>query len=273
MAEPAEERESTVERSGHDRELRGPVTGSPRDERLTARMEPFDSFWEEPDDIEKGYSTFGKFYAHNYLPHLPEDRQARILVVSCGPGYFVNLLTERGYENVTGIDSFPWKVEYARDRGLNCQEDRVFSFLAEADEPFDVIIAEQELNHLTKEEVVTFLQASRDNLKPGGRLLVHTINGTSPLTGSESRAGNFDHYCSFTEYSLRQVLEYAGFRNIELFGLNLYVFWWNPLNYIALLYDRLSTLWLRFRFRLVGKDATIFTKKFGATCIKPTVST
>lgn len=248
---------------------RSPTTGSPRDEELTARMEPFDSFWEEPDDIEAGYTSFGKFYAHNYLPHVPEERDARILVVSCGPGYFVNLLTERGYENVVGIDSFPWKVEYARERGLDCEVARVFSYLEQSDEPFDLIVAEQEINHLTKEEILRFLEVSRENLRPGGRLIVHSINGTSPVTGSESRAGNFDHYCSFTEYSLRQVLEYSGFEDVELFPLNLYVFWLNPLNYIALLYDRLSTWWLRLRFRLVGKDATIFTKKFGATCTKP----
>ena len=246
-----------------------PTEGNTRDENLTARMEPFDSFWEEPDDIEKGYSSFGKFYAHNYLPHVPEDRESRILVVSCGPGYFVNLLDERGYENVVGIDSFPWKVRHARERGLDCRVARVFSFLEQSTEPFDAIVAEQELNHLTKDEILDFLEASLDKLRPGGRLIVHSINGTSPLTGSESRAGNFDHYCSFTEYSLRQVLEYAGFENVELFPLNLYVFWLNPINYIALAYDRLTTWWLRFRFRLVGKDATIFTKKFGATCTKP----
>lgn len=255
--------------NGDPDDRRSPTTGGRKDEELTARMEPFDSFWEEPDDIEKGYSSFGKFYAHNYLRHVPEDREARILVVSCGPGYFVNLLNERGYQNVVGIDSFPWKVEYARDRGLNCEVARVFAYLEQSEEPFDLIFAEQEINHLTKEEILCFLAASRDSLRPGGRLIVHSINGTSPLTGSESRAGNFDHYCSFTEYSLRQVLEYSGFEDVELFPLNLYVFWLNPANYIALLYDRLTTWWLRFRFRLVGKDATIFTKKFGATCIKP----
>ena len=42
-----------------------------RDEDLTARMEPFDSFWEAPDDVERGFAKFGAFYRANYLSRLP----------------------------------------------------------------------------------------------------------------------------------------------------------------------------------------------------------
>src|SRR6266850_2556724 len=70
---------------------------------LTAKIEPFDSFWEAPEDIEKGYASFYQFYRWNYLKYLPGDRHARILVISCGPGYFVNLLNKEGYRNVLGI--------------------------------------------------------------------------------------------------------------------------------------------------------------------------
>ena len=64
---------------------------------LSAKMEPFDSFWEGPQNIDKGYGSFYKFYKHNYLKRMPEDRNARILVISCGPGYFVNMLNKEGY--------------------------------------------------------------------------------------------------------------------------------------------------------------------------------
>ena len=243
----------------------GPIS----DDDLTARMEPFDSFWEAPDDIESGYDKFAKFYAHNYLPHLPEDRDARILVISCGPGYFVNLLVERGYRNVVGIDSFPEKIEWARQRDLPCRVAQVFRFLRETEKPWDAIVAEQELNHLTKSEILAFLDEARESLVRGGVLVLHAINGASPLTGSESRAGNFDHYCSFTEYSFRQVLEHTGFSDIRVFPLNLYVFWRNPLNYVAWLIDRLNSAFFAFQFKLVGKSARIFTKKIGAVGRRP----
>ena len=239
------------------------------DSDLTARIEPFDSFWEAPADIERGYARFGKFYHHNYLPYLPRDRDARILVVSCGPGYFVNLLLERGYRNVVGIDSFPEKIAYAQARSLPCRVERAFGYLQRNPEPYDVIFAEQEINHLTKPEILAFLRLCRDNLRPGGSLIVHSINGASPLTGSEARAGNFDHYNSFTEYSLRQILEHAEFQDVRILPLNLYVFYANPLNYVAMLVNALNSLFFRLNFMLVGKDAKIFTKKIAAVCRRP----
>lgn len=250
-----------------------PVVPVLRDEDLTARIEPFDSFWEAPSDIEKGYRTFARFYAHNYLPHVPADRAARILVISCGPGYFVELLRSRGWENVTGIDSFPEKVAWARERELPCQVARAFGFLRRAEPGWDCIIAEQELNHLTKDEVVAFLELARERLAPGGVLIAHGINGANPLTGSESRAGNFDHYLSFTEHSLEQVFRYTKYEDIRVFPLNLYVFWENPLNYVAWAVDRINTLFFRLNFLLVGKSARIFTKKIGVAAKRPLADT
>lgn len=238
------------------------------DDQLTAKIEPFDSFWEAPSDIEKGYSSFYQFYKHNYLKYIPAEKDSRILVISCGPGYFVNTLAKHGYTNVIGIDSFPEKIDYAKQKNLNCSVRRAFDFLNENQQPFDVIFAEQEVNHLTKPEILVFLCLCWKNLANGGTILIHSINGTSPLTGSESRAGNFDHYNSFTEYSLRQILEYSRFHNIKIFPLNLYVFYNNPLNYVALLIDKAWTLFFRLNFILVGKSAKIFSKKLAGVARK-----
>ena len=35
--------------------------------QLTAKMEPFDSFWEGPTNIEKGYGTFYQFYSRDLV--------------------------------------------------------------------------------------------------------------------------------------------------------------------------------------------------------------
>ncbi len=237
--------------------------------RLTAKIEPFDSFWEGPDNIDSGYGKFYAFYRHNYLRHLPEDRTARILNVSCGPGYFVNLLTALGYRNVVGIDSFPDKLAHARKRGLNCMEATAFEYLESSREPFDAIFCEQELNHLTKEEMLEFLALCRAKLRPGGTLIVHGLNGANPITGSEALAQNFDHYNTFTEYTLRQVLEYTHFADVKVFPLNLYVFYWNPLNYALMAMSALYTAFFRVSFIMYGKKNRIFTKKIGAVARKP----
>jgi len=62
---------------------------------------------------------------------------------------------------------------------------------------------------------------------------VHALNGANPITGAEALAQNIDHFNTLTDYSLRQVLDLAGFQNIHVFPLNLYVFYKNPFNYVA----------------------------------------
>lgn len=236
--------------------------------KLAARLESFDSFWEAPEDIEKGYGRFSKFYKRNYLKHIPKDKNIDILVVSCGPGYFVNLLKQEGYKNTTGIDSDPAKVKLAVHKQLKCEVHGAFDFLADKLEQYDLIIAEQEINHLTFGEILKFLKLCRTSLKKNGLLIIHSINGANPITGIESLTQNIDHFNSFTEYSLSQILGSAGFQDIKIFPLNLYIFYENPLNYIGLLVDIILTIFFRLCFMFYGKSNKLFTKKIAAICKK-----
>ncbi len=243
--------------------------GAPRVRQLTAQMEPFDSFWEGPDNIEKGYTSFYKFYKHNYVKLLPDDKNARVLAISCGPGYFVHTLNKLGYNNVTGIDSFAEKIEHAKRHNLNCEVATAFEYLEASTEPYDVIFCEQEFNHLTKAEILEFMKLVFSRLKPGGRLIGHALNGANPITGAESLAQNFDHYNTFTEYTMHQVMEFSGFTDIKVIPLHLYVFWKNPVNYALIAMSAMYTLFFRISFMMYGKANKIFTKKIGAVAFKP----
>jgi SAM-dependent methyltransferase len=231
---------------------------------LAARLEPFDSYWQAGKDIEKGFDSFAAYYQANYLPHLPADRQARILVVSCGPGYLVNLLRKRGYRNVLGIDSDAQKVEHARRRQLPCETARAFPFLQGRTATWDMIIPEQELNHLTLDETIDFLRLCREALRPGGSVFAYAMNGANPLVGSENLSHNIDHFYNVTEYSLEQILQLAGFARIRILPLKLYVFWKNPLNYVGLAVTGTLELMMRVIFKLYGKNVTVLTKKIAA---------
>lgn len=237
--------------------------------QLAARIEPFDSYWQAPDNIERGYASFRQYYRSNYLKYMPQDRGSNTLIVSCGPGYFVSLLNDVGYDKVLGIDSDPEKVQYAERRGLNCRVAEAFGFLAESPESYDVIICEQELNHLTKDEMIDFLKLCRTGLRPGGTLFVYGLNGANPITGPEALAQNLDHFHTFTEYSLAQALELAGFAEIRVMPLNLYVFYKNPLNYVGMAVTGCLHLVFRILFKLYGKSNKTFTKKIGAVCVRP----
>jgi SAM-dependent methyltransferase len=233
---------------------------------LAAQIEPFDTFWEAPADVEKGFAKFAKFYKRNYFKHMPRNKTTRTLVISCGAGYMVDLMQKEGYVDVLGIDSDPDKISIAKRHLLNCKAANAFPFLKENKTSFDLIFAEQEINHLTKDEILVFLDLCRKNLREGGRLLIHSLNGANPLTGSEALAQNFNHFNTFTEYSLRQVLDHTGFKDIQVFPLNLYIFYENPVNYIGMVFNTLLNVLFRLGFIFYGKENKIFSKKFAAIC-------
>lgn len=232
---------------------------------LAARLEPFDSYWQAPADIDSGYKSFSAYYRANYLPHIPADRHAHILVISCGPGYLVDLLVKCGYVNVLGIDSDRLKIDHARRRALPCEVAEVFGFLgARQNGEYDCIVPEQELNHLTLAETIEFLKLCRGALKPDGSIIVYAMNGANPMVGSENLAHNIDHFYNLTEYSIGQVLQLGGFDRIRPFALKLYVFWMNPLNYVGLAVTSVLEAAMKVIFRLYGKKVNIVSKKIAA---------
>jgi len=238
------------------------------DNPCEAKMEPFDSFWEAPDDIERGFKKFAKFYQRNYFRHLQVGPTDRVLVVSCGPGYFLKTLEQNGISNILGIDSDPAKINYAKKKNLNAKEAKATEYLKSNNNKYDVIVLEQEINHLTKDGVLSFLSLCHRNLNVGGRLVVHSLNGANPITGAEALAQNFDHFNTFTEYSLSQILEYCDFHVAHIFPLNLYIFYENPLNYAGLFVDTLLQGLFRLLFVFYGKHNRLFSKKIGAIGIK-----
>jgi len=250
-----------------DRQRLASATAAPR--QLAARLEPFDSYWQAPQDAESGFSAFIAYYRANYLPVMPERRTARILVVSCGPGYLVKMLKDCGYTNVTGIDSDAAKVDIARRHELPCEVAHAFDYLEGRVQSFDVIVPEQELNHLTLDETLDFLRLCRRALRADGRVVVYAMNGANPLVGSENLSHNIDHFYNVTEYSLTQILQLGGFERIRVFPLKLYVFWKNPFNYVGLLVTTMLEWSMRIIYRLYGKKVRVLSKKIAAVAHAP----
>jgi 2-polyprenyl-3-methyl-5-hydroxy-6-metoxy-1,4-benzoquinol methylase len=145
---------------------------------------------------------------------LPKDYKASILDIGCGPGDVLLFLKEKGYQEICGIDVSPQQVEQARRAGLLCVEaaDGV-DYLGRHTAQFDLILAFDFLEHLGKEDVLVFLDAAHKALKPGGRLVLRTVNGAGLLAG-RIIYGDFSHEVAFTQTSLGQVLRVAGFSNL-----------------------------------------------------------
>ena len=236
--------------------------------QLSARLEPFDSYWQAPANVERGYASFYEYYRQNYLRHLPDNKDSKILVISCGPGYLVETLVKHGYSNIIGIDSDSEKVRHAVRHELNCKTADGFEYLKDSRDSYDVIIPEQELNHLTTSEQIDFLTLCRSALREDGMIIVYGLNGANPFVGAENLAHNIDHFNTFTEYSLQQILELGGFREIRTYPLKIYVFWKNPLNYVGLLVTSVFELLFKLMFKLYGKNVKILSKKVAAIAKK-----
>ena len=68
--------------------------------------------------------------------------------------------------------------------------------------------------HFYKDEVLRFLDACNNALKPGGRLVLQTPNADSPW-GMSIRHGDFTHEVGFNPNALTRLLSLTGFQAIE----------------------------------------------------------
>ena len=113
------------------------------------------------------------------------------------------------------------------------------------------------------------LKLVHNNLSEKGKIIVKTINCSNPILGLNSRYKDFTHETGFTEESLSQVLKIAGFKNVKIYPQDIYVFYTNPLNYLAKLLSKVLNCIFRLIFILYGRKTTrIFTKSIIAVAEK-----
>jgi ubiquinone/menaquinone biosynthesis C-methylase UbiE len=134
-----------------------------------------------------------------------------LLDVGCYTGVFVEIAARHGWD-AWGLEPSRWAVEQARARGLHV----VQGTLDTAKLPeggFDVVTMWDVIEHLTDPRRA--LQRSHRLLKPGGLLVVHTIDIESPfarLMGARWPWLMEMHIYYFSRRTLRAMLEKCGFR-------------------------------------------------------------
>jgi 2-polyprenyl-6-hydroxyphenyl methylase/3-demethylubiquinone-9 3-methyltransferase len=104
----------------------------------------------------------------------------RILDIGCGGGILSEPLARLG-GNVVGIDPAPENVEVARlhaeQAGLAIDyRAATAEALADANEKFDIVIASEVVEHVA--DLPLFIKRAAEMTKPGGLLVVTTINRT-----------------------------------------------------------------------------------------------
>lgn len=209
------------------------------------------------------YPMMSRYFHKNYARYI-QSRADRILDVGFGMGHFLHFLKEYGCHEVSGIDLSQECVDYCLDRGLgtaeSLQKSGMEEFLADKQEAFDIIVLNDVIEHFQKDALINNLKLIKNALRPGGRLIVKTLNSANPITASASRYIDFTHLMGFTEESMSQVLRLAGYSKVNVVPQDIWVF--NPLVNLAgkLLQGFFNGLF-RVLTLLYGRKTTrIFTK-------------
>ncbi len=180
-------------------------------------------------EIYKNYidNAFGDFsqavfkfiqFDYNYRPFFPLNKDAELLDIGIGRGEMLFCMKEWGYLNYRGIDISSSTVKFCKSLNLNCElVDDTASWLKANKNRFDLVTLLDVLEHVKKEDTLSFLSAIRLSLKDNGILIIQVPNLQAP-DGQLHRYNDFTHEVGYVEHSLRQVLVTAGFKEVEFFG-------------------------------------------------------
>lgn len=167
---------------------------------------------------KKEYELYSKTRRMLFKNILPCDKSARILDVACGAGLFLYFLKKEGYNNVRGIDLSEEQINVARKAGIeNIEQADLFNYLPNNPNVFDLIIANDIIEHLRKDEIISFLDLVYASLKTGGKAIVSTPN-VSSLFGAGLAYIDFTHETGFTPESISQVMGICNFTDIKIYG-------------------------------------------------------
>ena len=150
----------------------------------------------------------------NYIDPLELPKNANILDLGCGPGYFLDEMKIRGYTNVTGVTLSPGDIKNCEDKGHTIKKYDL-SFIPQKDgyydESVDFIFLRHALEH-SPYPIFSLMEYNR-LLKQGGKIYIEV-----PAPDCDRKhEHNLNHYSILGEQQLAALLIRTGF-NINLFN-------------------------------------------------------
>lgn len=220
-------------------------------------------------DLGLEYKVTHRIFRKQYRPHFVLSKEAYVVDLGCGMGHFLNALEIEGYHNYLGVDTSPENITFCKNKGFNVIESDFFDFLEKESRPIGAIILSDVIEHLDVSEGIRLVELIHKRLSVGGKLFISTPNLSNPTLGSSSRYDDISHKVGYTEVSLMQLLKVGGFKDLYIKGLDVYVFYENPLNYPAKILSKLVNFFFRLCFLLYGRRTTkIFDKHLLAVAKK-----
>lgn len=161
---------------------------------------------------------------------LPRGRGIKVLELGCGPGKYVAMLTSLGYQ-VTGVDPIPFPswVSIREKTDAELIDGVAAESLPFPNDSFDHAVCLGALLYFT--DPVRALEELRRVVRPGGRVVVRTVNRFNLFTLSTGRRLDPASRQLFGREELEQLLDSNGFRVEESFCYGFWPpiasgFWW-----------------------------------------------
>ena len=142
------------------------------------------------------------------------------LDLGCGLGEFCELVRNWGFR-VQGVDSSPGAVDACRAKGIDATLAEADGYLeTRRDEPPAAVSAIQLIEHLPRGQWLELFRRIHALLRPGGAVLVETINGLNPQAVTAYFVADVTHTWPGHPETLRLMAEHAGFADVQVVFLN-----------------------------------------------------
>jgi 2-polyprenyl-3-methyl-5-hydroxy-6-metoxy-1,4-benzoquinol methylase len=197
-------------------------------------------------DVERGARERAYIYDRIVLPWLPADSQSRIAELACGHGSFLCWLKNRGFVNIVGVDSSTEQIALAGQVAEVRQADVNEWLRSQGNESYQVLVAIDFIEHISKDSFIEFLHESFRVLAQGGRVVLRYPNGGSPLVGHNLFA-DITHVWTYSPGCLQTLAQMHGFASAIFFDEDYQTI--RDHRWLKVPIGRFSSLLLRVLFR------------------------
>jgi 2-polyprenyl-3-methyl-5-hydroxy-6-metoxy-1,4-benzoquinol methylase len=153
--------------------------------------------------------------AREYRQFLPGNKDAAILDIGFGDGWFMAACLKLGYTNISGAEFAPENRPYLKEWNVKLHkiDSEIGEFLAKHPSQYDLIHMSHVIEHIPKYSLLWIVDALYQALNKDGTLFLRTPNMEGPCANSTYYV-TLAHEYGFSGANLKSLLSVCGFDDI-----------------------------------------------------------